>query len=153
MHICSFQRRQSGLKSGGVVDSIYTYIVLTIYTHIIFTIIFYTYILGKFFSFLDHVPTYFLCKIGYSNIPRPVHDPLRLATTLQPKILGSRYPVLAGLTPMPFLTCVYACMDVCIHVYEVSDNAQTDVFPSLEYVQNLKISCVSGVSYGLHPEF
>jgi len=152
MHICSFQRRQSGLKSGGVVDSIYTYIVLTIYTHIIFTIIFYTYILGKFFAFLDHVPTYFLCKIGYSNIPRPVHDPLRLATTPSPKSWG-RDTQPPGLTPMTFLACVYACMDVCMHVYEVSDNAQTDVFTSLEYVQNLQISCVNGVSYGLHPEF
>jgi len=36
----------------------------------------YTYILGSSFSHLlekDHFPTYFLCKISFSNVQRPVH--------------------------------------------------------------------------------
>src|SRR6218665_3713825 len=41
-----------------------------------------------FFLKTDHFPTYFLCKIGYNNIPRPVHDPLRPLTTTSPKSVG-----------------------------------------------------------------
>jgi len=59
-------------------------------------------ILRQFSLFLqaNHFPTYFLCKIGYSILPRPVQDPLRPPRTPSPKSGSRDTPNQPGLTPM-----------------------------------------------------
>src|SRR6218665_360313 len=46
-----------------------------------------------FFFKQNHCPTYFLCKVGYNNFQRPVHDlPATLRAISQPKIWGRDTP-------------------------------------------------------------